>query len=235
VGIEEVGMKMKNKFLLLVLCGFLWGGLPMGVGAAEPAHAVKALSLNEILNRVEARYSGPGFSVQFAQTSTLKAMNISDSATGRILVKRPGLMRWEYEAPNVQLIIANPTDIWIYRPEDHQVMHGASPDFFKGGNGAGFLSNMTLLRQDFNASLESADPGTSYRIKLIPKKKTYNVAEIYLTVSAKDFEITALSTLNPYGDDTRFDLSHYAFDQKFSAGLFKFKIPEGTEVLSLDK
>jgi outer membrane lipoprotein carrier protein len=227
---------MKKKFLVLVLCGFLWGSLPAGQGsAATPAGGSTPLSLDEILNRVEARYSGAGFSVQFAQTSTLKAMNISDSATGRILIKQPGLMRWEYETPNVQLIIANPTDIWIYRPEDNQVMHGEAPEFFKGGNGAGFLSNMSRLRQDFTASLEDADARTGYRIKLIPKKKTYDVAAIHLTVSPKDFEITALSTRNPYGDDTRFELSHYAFNQKFSPGLFKFTVPEGAEVLSLDQ
>lgn len=227
---------MKKKFLLLALCGLLWGAFPLALyGAAGTTGSAKSLPLQDILNRVINRYNGPGFSVRFAQTSALKAMNISDSAAGRILVMRPGLMRWEYETPNVQLIIATPKDIWIYHPDDNQVLHGDAPDFFKGGNGAGFLSNMSLLKKDFNASLESGGPGTDYHIKLIPKKKTYNVSAIHLVVSAKTFEITSLSTLNPYGDDTRFDLTHYKFNRKFSPGLFRFTVPKGAEVLGLDQ
>ena len=203
--------------------------------AQTPSDTVASPSLNDILDRVEKRYSGPGFSVYFFQISTLKAMNVTDYASGRIFVKKPGMMRWEYKTPNPQLIVANSKDIWIYRPEDNQVSHGAAPEFFKGGNGAGFLSDMTRIRKDFNAILEHSDKTDEFRIKLIPKTAAYEVTAIYLTVSAATDEIKILTTLNAYGDETRFELSLYSYDPVPELSLFQFTIPEGAEVLTMDQ
>ncbi|MDX9785378.1 MAG: outer membrane lipoprotein carrier protein LolA [Desulfobacterales bacterium] len=217
--------------LALLLCVTANG---LAQTAPAPLDPGTAPSLDDIMDRVENRYSGPGFSVHFFQISTLKAMNVSDYAGGKMLVKRPGKMRWDYETPTPQLIIADNKDLWIYRPEDNQVSHGAAPQFFSGGNGAGFLADMASIRKDFNVSLESSDQSDSFRIKLIPKTSSYEVTAIYLTVSAVTFEINVLSTLNAYGDETRFELSGYRFDPVLDSELFQFKIPEGAEVLTLD-
>lgn len=201
---------------------------------APPAHSV-ATSVESILDRVIARYEGPGFVVRFVQTSTLKAMNITDSAAGQIFIKRPGMMRWEYDAPSAQTIVSDGTDLWIYRPEDNQVMHGAAPAFFSGGKGAGFLSDMNRIRQDFDATLESPESPGVYVVKLTPKKTTYDVSAIRLMVSTLTAEVTTLITRNAYGDETRFELIDYRFDQVLAPSLFQFTIPEGAEVLTLDE
>lgn len=227
----------KTIYMLLIGLAICLGAKNTGNAQTAPAPIGPAavLSLDDIMDRMENRYSGPGFSVRFFQISTLKAMNVSDYASGKILVKRPGRMRWDYETPAPQLIIADSKDLWIYRPEDNQVSHGAAPAFFSGGNGAGFLADMASLRRDFNATLEPSDQSGGYRIKLIPKKNTYEVTAVYLTVSAETFEITVLSTLNAYGDETRFELSSYQFDLALDSELFQFKIPKGAEVLTLDQ
>ncbi len=106
-----------------------------------------ALTLDEIIGRVEKRYMDSGFSVQFVQVSTLKAMNIEDTATGRLFVKHPGMMRWEYEKPDKQTIITDGTKLWIHRPDDNQVMIGKAPSFFGDGKGAGFLSDIKRVQQ----------------------------------------------------------------------------------------
>jgi outer membrane lipoprotein carrier protein len=77
------------------------------------------LALDEILNRVENRYAVAGFSARFEQVSTIPAMDITETASGRIFVKRPGMMRWEYEKPDLQTVITDGKTLWIYRPEDN--------------------------------------------------------------------------------------------------------------------
>jgi outer membrane lipoprotein-sorting protein len=42
-------------------------------------------------------------------------------------------------------------------------------------------------------------------------------------------------TLNTYGDETRFELIDYQFNQTFFPTLFQFVVPEGAEVLTLDQ
>ena len=57
-------------------------------------------------------------------------------------------MRWEYETPDRQTIITDNKTLWIFRPEDNQVMIGKAPSFFEGGKGFSFLSNMKLIQQE---------------------------------------------------------------------------------------
>lgn len=223
----------KNKLIgFILLAVTLFGSTPL---FSQETTSSNTASIDSILSRVEERYAGAGFSVRFLQTSTLKAMQISDTASGSIFVKRPGMMRWEYESPSPQLIIADGKDLWIYRPEDKQVMHGAAPEFFSGGKGANFLSDITRIRKDFDVSLESPDSEGNPRVRMIPKKKTQDVAAIQLTLSGKTYEIFNLVTLNAFGDQTRFELADYKFNENFSPGLFQFVPPQGTEVLKLEQ
>jgi outer membrane lipoprotein carrier protein len=194
-----------------------------------------SLSLDEIITHVEKRYSVAGFSAQFSQTSTIKAMDITDSASGTAFFKRPGKMRWEYDTPERQVIITDGDTLWIFRPDDKQVMIGKAPSFFKGGKGFSFLSDMKEIRRKFNMTLEKMGPEGFFVLKLIPREKTYDVAQIFLTISKVTFDIVEIVTYSSYGDETRFFFSNIQFKQKIDDSLFHFKIPEGVEVLHLDE
>lgn len=193
------------------------------------------LTLDEIVDRVETRYAAPGFSARFLQTSTLKAMQIIDSASGRIFVKRPGMMRWEYEKPELQTIATDGRTLWIYRPEDNQVMIGKAPTFFGDGKGAGFLSDIQQIRRKFYITLENKIIEGNYRLNLFPITKTFDLSVVYLSISAKTFDVVRIVTYNSYGDKTRIDLSSIRLKQTLDDKLFTFQIPEGVDILYLDE
>ena len=91
-------------------------GLMFSTGMALKAAAAESnLTLEQILDRMEAQYTDKSFKAEFAQESTLKAMDISDFASGKMYVRYPGMMRWEYEKPEVQVIITDAKKLWIYR------------------------------------------------------------------------------------------------------------------------
>ncbi len=195
--------------------------------AAEP-------SVDQILAGVEARYKGPGFSARFFQESTLKAMDITDTAQGTVLIKRPGMMRWEYEKPDPQLIVTDGKVLWIYRPEDRQVMVGDAPDYFGGGKGAGFLSNVKTVEDNFVVVPDQPDP-THYVLKLIPKKEKYDVASVRLWITRDRFEIDEVATENRFGDETRLTFTDLTFGLNPDDSLFHFKVPPETDVLQLNR
>jgi outer membrane lipoprotein carrier protein len=148
------------------------------------------------------------------------------------------MMRWEYEEPDRQIIITDADKLWIYRPEDNQVMTGNAPTFFKDGKGASFLSDIRLIRQKFDISLEQGKPEESdlfYHLKLIPLEKTLDISMIHLMISQKTFNVLQVSTLNSYGDETRIDLINSAFGVNLEDSLFSFEIPEGVDVLQIDE
>ena len=193
------------------------------------------MAVDDILKKVEAIYTASEFSADFIQVSTIKAMDISDSASGKLFVKYPGKMRWEYQKPEQQVIVSNGIQLWMYRPDDQQVMVGDAATFFGEGKGAGFLSDIQLLRKDFDITLEEIRFGNYYNLKLIPRKKNWDLARIHLLVSKETFYIFQVYTYNAYDDATRIEFLNLQFDTRFDDGLFTFTIPEGVDVLKLDE
>jgi len=229
---------MRIKIFMLLVAG-LWGvGLGFGL-ADDSSPAATAPSgdagLEEILTGIEARYAGPGFAAQFLQTSTLKAMDITDTASGRIFIKRPDKMRWEYETPEKQTIISDGVQLWMYRPADRQVMVGQAPTFFGEGKGAGFLADMQSIRANFSITRVPSSDLQTHALKLVPLKPQTGLADIYLSVTKDTYEIVQIVTHNAYEDETRIELTDNQFDQTFDDTWFRFETPPDVDVLQLDE
>jgi len=221
-------------FIFLLLSGQMVLASDLSSKTASGTNA-SPLSLNELINKVEKHYSVSGFTADFSQTSSIKAMEITDSASGRAFFKRPGKMRWEYETPDRQIIITDGKTLWVFRPEDNQVMIGKAPSFFKGGKGFSFLSDMKVIKQKFDMVLEKESKEGFFVLKLLPREKTYDIAEIYLWISRNTFDVVRILTYNSYGDETRIVLNNIQLKKELDDSLFSFEITEGTEVLNLDE
>jgi outer membrane lipoprotein carrier protein len=202
---------------------------PVSLFAAPP------LAMEEIIERVEQRYAVAGFSARFVQTSTLKAMAITETAAGRLFAKPPGMMRWEYETPERQLVITDGRKLWIYRPDDFQVMVGRAPSFFGEGKGAGFLSNIKGVQENFEITPGGPSKDTNYVLKLIPKKKTFDISKILLFIASDTFDVVQVVTYNPYDDETRIELNDYEHKKNLTDSLFIFDIPKGVDVVKMDE
>ncbi|MBU1569308.1 MAG: outer membrane lipoprotein carrier protein LolA [Pseudomonadota bacterium] len=218
------------KFKMMILClTVIFGQIcfgPYAKGAEAP------LTADDVITKIENRYSVPGFSARFIQESTLKAMEITDIATGKMFVKRPGMMRWEYEKPEKQVVVTDGESLWIYRPGDNQVMVGKAPEFFGTGKGATFLSDIRIIRRNFSVSIAKDKDGYVV-LDLLPKQKNADVARIYISILKRDYEISRIGINNSYGDETVIDL----FDSQFVTSpdsAFRFTIPEGVEVIRID-
>ncbi len=201
----------------------------------SPQATDKIIDEQAILTGVEKRYAAEGFSARFRQFSTLKAMDIVDTASGSIVVKRPGKMRWMYEVPEKQTIVSDGHHLWVYRPQDKQVMVGKTPTFFGNGKGAGFLTDLTSLQKQFEISREKDTPAGDYRLNLKPREKTQEISSIHLIVSKKTFNITEIITVNIYGDETRIEFSEIQFKKKIDDAIFTFNIPDGVDVIEIDQ
>jgi outer membrane lipoprotein carrier protein len=205
------------------------------IGCLVAAAGTDAELLGKILDGVEKRYAGPGFSAKFFQESMLKAMQISDTAEGGLTVKRPGKMRWQYTIPDNQTIISDGRTMWIYRPSDNQVMVGKAPEYFAAGKGAGFLSDIRQIRKGFRIETQKAENEAYYRLRLVPKKKSADLSDVILSIEKSTFRIDQVVTHNDYGDETQITLSDYHFNLNPDESLFTFEIPEGVDVVRMDQ
>ncbi len=226
-------MFKKTIFTVLLATLTIFCLIPL-LSLTDSAEAGAKPSLETILDGIEKRYGGEGFKADFYQESTLKAMDITDTASGNVVVKRPGKMRWEYVEPEKQTIITNGRDLWVFHPEDNQVMVGKSPYFFGDGKGAGFLSDIKMLRNHFKITLEKSMDAELFRLKLVPLKETVDMAKIYLQISKKTYDALFIITINAYGDETKIRMTNYRFNVPIDDDLFKVKIPKGADIINLE-
>lgn len=222
-----------SKTAKMVLIGILV--MSIGLPVISAAASNDAERIDRIVKRIEKRYTGKGFTAKFFQESILKAMQITDTADGQLAVKQPGKMRWEYTVPEVQTIISDGKTMWIYRPADNQVMVGKAPEYFGGGKGAGFLSDIGLIRKSFTIKWQQSENDSYDRLKLIPRKPNQELADIIISVNKQTFQIDQVVTHNAYGDETRIVLSDYQFNVNLEDARFKFDIPKGTDVVQMDQ
>ena len=192
------------------------------------------LSVDQVLDEVEKIYTKSGFSADFVQVSTIKAMEITDSASGKLMVRYPGKMRWVYQSPEKQIIVSDGDHLWIYRPEDNQVLRGKADAFFGDGKGAGFLSDIRKIRDDFQIVLEDIRFGDFYSLMMEPLQKTWDLVRINLLVSKENYHITQVYTYNAYGDLTRIEFSNLQFSDAMDPSLFEFQMPANVDILELE-
>ncbi len=185
-----------------------------------------------ILDGIENRYAGKSFSADFLQTSTLSALDIDETASGRAWFSHPGKMKWQYLSPERHDIITNGTELWIFRPEENQVMRGDAARFFQSGAGGAFLSDISLIRKNYTVSVKEA---TQDRAELLLEDQSGNpdIHRIIIRVCPKQFHISHVTTVNAFGDTTHFEFSNINFWQ-IPDDLFDFTIPSGVNVIEMN-
>jgi len=201
-----------------------------------PCHAgseKRPVSLKNLLNKIEKKYSHRDFSVNFTQISTLKAINVVDKASGKAFFRYPGKMRWEYRTPEKNEIIADGKNLWIYRPSENQVVKGNAGDFFNGGAGGSFLSNISIIKKNYRLHIEKTDD-SFIDLVMIPLKKIPDIASIHVRISRYNDEITRIITFNIYGDTTELNFTDIDF-RNLDNSLFHFIVPEGVDILLMNK
>ena len=211
-------------FLLITIASSYESSL---ASVAEP-------TVDTIVAGIEKRYNVPGFTADFDQESILKAMQVTDTASGVVMIRQPGQMRWEYHVPDPQTIITDGDDLWVVRPQENQVLVGKAPALFGGGKGAGFLSNIATIRKSFQIALESSADTDRYHLKLVPNQSSEDMMAIELEIARKTYDLLRIVTFNVYGDETRIDLKNVNFDSVPPESKFRFEVPEGFDVVQMN-
>ena len=193
------------------------------------------LEAPDILDRVQQRYAAGDFEADFVQEAHLQAMGMVDTAMGHLYFGRPGMMRWHYKTPEEYLIITDGDTVWIYRPDENQVMLGQAVDYFGNQKGADFFTNPGELSREFILEIapkEVQEKG-QYVLKLVPRTERPSLAELYLFISKETFDIVKSVSYNAFRDRTTLRFDSYRFNRGLKSSFFVFDIPHGAEVLQL--
>jgi outer membrane lipoprotein carrier protein len=207
--------------------------IPVVFGLFSMNYALCSETIKEdILTALEQKYSGNSFQTDFTQTSNLAALDITEKASGRAFFSHPGKMKWQYLAPQQHEIITNGILLWIYRPEENQVMLGEASQFFKSGAGGAFLSDISLIRKNFHINLKEVN-AEYVEIDLTAKKKS-DISSIIIRISQKNSDIVRVVTYNTFDDTSVFKFTNIHF-KSIDPEIFNFKVPDNMDVIEMNE
>ena len=204
---------------------FLWI-VVIGFPVAAPAVAGDTAILDAVQKKYEQTRS---FKAKFVQKSYLKIMGQSQEARGEVSIQKPGKMKWDYRAPDHQILVSNDDGLWLYLPEENQVTKMQVENIYSSNTPALFLAGEGRLKESFHIK-STTKKENGWTLVLIPKEASNNIDRLILFAD-NSYQITGSTVYDKLGNKTNMLFSDIQINPGFSAETFQFRIPEGVEVI----
>jgi outer membrane lipoprotein carrier protein len=175
------------------------------------------------------------FSTDFTHTYEGGVLRKQITERGRLLVKKPGKMRWDYTTPEQKQFVSDGVKMYSYIPQDKQVIVASVPPDDAATTPALFLAGKGSLIHDFTASLVDAPPGMpagTRGLKLVPKAHQQDYDWLMLVVDPGTLAIRGLQTVDGQGGKSSFSFANLKENVGLADKDFAFKIPRGVDVVS---
>jgi outer membrane lipoprotein carrier protein len=197
------------------------------VSSTSPASAD---ALKDALSRLQARYETTRtLAADFRQTIESPTLATPLESKGTVAFEKPNRMRWEYEAPDRQLIVGDGAILWIYQPEDKQAIKAQLGEMFQATTPVSFLGGLGHLDRDFNATLER-DEKERWVLRLVPKTDK-SLGTLVLVVRKSDAGVDEARVTDSLGTTTKLVLSGEKRNVDLDPNLFRFTPPPGVDVV----
>ncbi len=194
-------------------------------GEADPQ------SIEQLITQVQKRYDSTlDLSGEVVQETLLLRLNKRVAAHGTFAFRKPGKMRWDLANGMRETIVSDGQTLWIYRPEDQQVIRMPFQQAFRSTTPVSFLTGVGRIAEDFDVALEPSQ-GSSLRLRLVPKRNNADVGTLWLEVDKTTYDITGAEIQDPLGNTSKVTLRNVRRNTGLGNDLFRFEIPPGADVL----
>lgn len=167
---------------------------------------------------------------KFVQKAFIKLMDQAQTTEGEVFIKKPGKMKWLYNAPDPQVLISDGNTLWLYVPEENQVNKMPMENVYSNNTPALFLAGKGKLTESFEVARVASDSET-YQVELIPKDKKMNVKMLTLFADKKSYQILGSSVYDKLGNKTEIKFTQIEINPDLADGIFQFQKPQGVELL----
>jgi outer membrane lipoprotein carrier protein len=204
--------------------------------AAMPVAPVpaRAQAPSALLRCVQDRYgSKRDLTAAFAQESRVSSLGRPRTRSGRLFFQAPGRMRWEYDGPDPQVMVADGSQLWFYRPDRRQVVVQPMDAAFTRQTPLLFMMGRGDFAAEFSWEERALVPGNGgvVSVELRPRVEAPDLVRLVLEVVAGECRLAGTVVEDAFGNVTRLAFSGERTDAGLDAALFRFTPPTGTEVV----
>ena len=213
------------KYFWIILIYLLFLGL-VGQPVAEE---------KDLLQLIQKQYQSiRSFSGRFIQSShRVDTETGPKKAEGLVSYKRPGKMRWLYEAPEEQLLVTNGQTMWLYDPLLENVTVQKLEKITEG-TALSFLLGLGNLQADFihrEISKNLLIGQNGLIVELEPKKSTANLAFIQLNVHPETYNLQTIALMDQQENYRIIQLINMKYNLEIEDNFFEFTVTNDMEVI----
>jgi outer membrane lipoprotein carrier protein len=199
------------------------------LSASSLATAAGAPTATELAARVDHHYNAlHSLRVNFVQQYDGLGMHRQEGGT--LLLKKPGLMRWDYSHPPGKLFVLDGKNAYFYAPGGSEAQRIPAKKLDDLRSPLRLLLGHTQLAKEL-ANLQMTPSGDGFELSGTPKGMEQRVASFRLTV-ALDGTIQGIKIEETDGSVTRFTFTGEQPNVPAPDSEFVFKAPPGVEIVS---
>jgi outer membrane lipoprotein carrier protein len=191
---------------------------------------------HELARTLQRKYDGVrDFSADFVHTYQGGVLRKTVKESGRLVVRKPGQMRWTYTTPDEKTFVSDGRKLYSYIPADRQVYVTTVSQEDQGSTPALFLAGKGNLIRDFEVSATPtpAEAGSnSVALKLVPRSRERDYDSLVLVVDRGTLQLRSLIAEDRQGGRSSFAFSNLRENVGVSDREFVFKIPRGVDVIT---
>ncbi len=211
-----------------------------GVGVLfVPATGTGGDAIQELVNRVDARYAQLGdLQADFVQETRIEGFDKVLRSSGRVFLKKPGLLRWDYLEPSVEHIYVHEDRVEMYVPEHNQVLRGnltmmvATKAPLQLLRGAGKLTEHFVVQPTANGEVgEGGLPLLTLIPRTAPGSAPSSIARVVSEIQPDTYFLQSLALHEVSGNVSTFRFSNFKADTGLDETVFTLNPPEGVVIV----
>ncbi|MDH5667155.1 MAG: outer membrane lipoprotein carrier protein LolA [Nitrospira sp.] len=195
--------------------------------------------VRNIVKHIQARYEKTkDLQADFVQKTKIEGFERPVTSAGKVYLKKPGRLRWDYLDPANEQIYVTHDDVKVYVPEHKQVLIGKLTHMAASQAPLQLLQGVGKLEESFDIQPTTGKErgiGDIRLITLIPKEREQesarNLQKIIVEVFPKTYFLRTVSLYEISGNVATFEFSALKPNAGLTNELFDFKIPADVEVV----
>jgi len=204
--------------------------------AAESSGAAMMRCRDRAASAVQSRYDGVrDVSAKFEQTTRPASLGSLASkplvSRGRVVIAKPGRMRWTYEEPEPSLVVSDGETLWLFDPKFGEVQKIPAGEGFLTGAAAQFLLGAGDMRRDFNVTAMSCRASEA-ELELVPRQPA-SYEKLFLLVDPSSGEVHGTRIVDLLGNVVGVEFHDLRFNQNPGGSEFRFQAPVGVKVIEV--
>lgn len=181
--------------------------------ASQSTRAASRLGASDVVARVQAFYNDTKqLTALFRQTYTNTTFGKTSVSDGKLWIKKPGKMRWDYAGKNRNTVkksfISDGTTLWAVEHDNKQVFKKSLQDDMLPV-AVTFLFGQGDLARDFDAKLDTSGKygkKADLVLDLTPRKPSAQYKKLYLVVDPGNFRVKQSVVVEASGN-----INHFMF------------------------